>query len=97
MPQNPTPAAAGDTNPTTAHDALLQKGLTVYEIAVVLDMHRADVLTEAADLLTEIGTPITGERSEHERGLMYGADRLRRMVDAAKAPSAPSQREVGAL
>lgn len=49
MPQNPTPAAAGDTNPTTAHDALLQKGLSVYEIAVVLGMHRAEVLTEAAD------------------------------------------------
>ncbi|MEV5619466.1 hypothetical protein [Streptomyces bacillaris] len=52
MPQNPTPAAAGDTNPTTAHDALLQKGLSVYEIAVVLDMHRTEVLTEAADWLT---------------------------------------------
>ncbi|MFJ2375014.1 hypothetical protein ACIOZL_19725 [Streptomyces sp. NPDC087769] len=44
-------------------------------------MHRAEVLAEAADPLAEIGTPIHGTRSEHERGLMYGAERLRRMAD----------------
>ncbi|MFD8407212.1 hypothetical protein ACFV1G_21305 [Streptomyces anulatus] len=48
-------------------------------------MHRAEVLAEAADFLTEIGTPITGERSEHERGLMYGAERLRLLADPSKA------------
>ncbi|MFJ6239857.1 hypothetical protein ACIQH0_38065 [Streptomyces griseus] len=46
---------------------------------------RAAVLREAADLLSELGTPIFGERSEHERGLMYGADRLRRLAGEAAA------------
>lgn len=41
---------------------------------------RAEVLREAADFLAEIGTPIHGERTEHERGLMYGAERLRRLA-----------------
>ncbi|MFI1524977.1 hypothetical protein [Streptomyces griseus] len=48
-----------------------------------LDAYRAEVLREAADLLAEIGTPITGERSEHERGLMYGAERLRSLAGGA--------------
>ncbi|MEU0102432.1 hypothetical protein [Streptomyces sp. NPDC006267] len=48
-----------------------------------LNAYRAEVLAEAADFLTEIGTPITGERSEHERGLMYGAERLRCMAGGA--------------
>lgn len=34
-------------------------------------------LNQAADFLGEIGTPIHGERTEHERGVMYAADRLR--------------------
>ncbi|MDP9953109.1 MULTISPECIES: hypothetical protein [Streptomyces] len=46
---------------------------------------RAAVLREAADLLAELGTPIFGERSEHERGLMYGAERLRRLAGEAAA------------
>ncbi|MFJ2701860.1 hypothetical protein ACIO3R_01510 [Streptomyces sp. NPDC087428] len=48
---------------------------------------RAAALNEAADLLTEIGTPIFGNRSEHERGLMYGAERLRRLADEAQQPT----------
>ncbi|MFI2213014.1 hypothetical protein [Streptomyces sp. NPDC020141] len=47
----------------------------------LLDRYRAEVLREAADFLSEIGTPITGLRSGHERGLMHGAMRLRRMAD----------------
>ncbi|WP_228988618.1 hypothetical protein [Streptomyces sp. DH8] len=50
---------------------------------------RAAVLREAADLLAELGTPIFGERSEHERGLMYGAERLRRLADDAAAGVQP--------
>ncbi|WP_329217469.1 hypothetical protein [Streptomyces microflavus] len=81
MPQNPTPAAAGDTNPTTAHDALLQKGLTVYEIAVVLGMHRAEVLAEAADAIQDMERrnawavrPMTSSLyAEFLRGLSGGA------------------------
>lgn len=45
-----------------------------------MDAHRVEVLREAADFLAEIGTPIHGERTEHERGLMYGAERLRRLA-----------------
>jgi hypothetical protein len=47
--------------------------------------HHAETLRAAADLLTEIGTPVSGTRSEHERGLMYGAERLRRMADETTA------------
>ncbi|MFB8393715.1 hypothetical protein [Streptomyces yangpuensis] len=45
-----------------------------------LDAYRAEVLTEAADFLAEIGTPIFGARSEHERGVMYASERLRRLI-----------------
>ncbi|MER6103646.1 hypothetical protein ABT115_15310 [Streptomyces sp. NPDC001832] len=54
-------------------------------LPILLDAYRAEVLTEAADLLAEIGTPIHGTRSEHERSLMYGAERLRRMADETAA------------
>jgi hypothetical protein len=37
---------------------------------------RAEVIRGEAVFLREIGTPITGERSEHERGIMYAAERL---------------------
>ncbi|MFF2502132.1 hypothetical protein ACFVTY_01865 [Streptomyces sp. NPDC058067] len=43
----------------------------------LLDAYRDEVLREAADFLKEIGTPIHGERSEHERGVMYASERLR--------------------
>ncbi|MFJ6239741.1 hypothetical protein ACIQH0_37440 [Streptomyces griseus] len=94
MPQNPTPAAAGDTNPTTAHDALLQKGLSVYEIAVVLDMHRAEVLVDAArvDEATVARCPrVSACPSCLVR--LETAQRIRALAEA----SAPSQREAGAL
>ncbi|MGW9299396.1 hypothetical protein ACWHA3_01035 [Streptomyces cyaneofuscatus] len=54
---------------------------------------RAAVLREAADLLAELGTPIFGERSEHERGLMYGAERLRRLAAEPTPPAAPAAPE----
>ncbi|MFD8687818.1 hypothetical protein [Streptomyces sp. NPDC059651] len=54
--------------------------------ALPAPVDRSAVLNEAADLLTEIGTPIFGNRSEHERGLMYGAERLRRLADEAQQP-----------
>ncbi|MFD7109091.1 hypothetical protein ACFWAF_02740 [Streptomyces microflavus] len=55
-------------------------------VGPLLDAHRADVLAEAADLLAELGTPIYGARSEHERGLMYGAERLRTLARMAADP-----------
>ncbi|MEU8623255.1 hypothetical protein [Streptomyces sp. NPDC048669] len=58
---------------------------------------RAAVLREAAALLSEIGTPIFGERSEHERGLMYGAERLRRMADEAQQPETEATDPVNIL
>ncbi|ONK09503.1 hypothetical protein [Streptomyces sp. MP131-18] len=50
---------------------------------------RADVLRAEAAWLEEIATPITRERSEHERGQMYAARRLRERADEADADSAP--------
>lgn len=44
---------------------------------------RAEVLRDAAAWLEEIATPITRERSEHERGQMYAARRLRQRADEA--------------
>jgi hypothetical protein len=37
---------------------------------------RAQVVREEAIFLREIGTPTHGERTEHERGIMYAAERL---------------------
>lgn len=56
------------------------------EPEALVDAHRAEVLAEAADLLAELGTPIYGARSEHERGLMYGAERLRTLARMAADP-----------
>ncbi|WP_405799335.1 hypothetical protein [Streptomyces sp. NBC_01506] len=50
---------------------------------------RAENLTAAADFLAEIGTPIYGKHSEHERGLMYGAERLRRMAEDTTEKTTP--------
>jgi hypothetical protein len=48
--------------------------------AALLDAYRAEVLAEAADFLAEIGTPIYGVRTEHERGVMYASERLRKLI-----------------
>lgn len=44
------------------------------EIVVFNARHAA--VAEAIAFLEEIGTPISGERTEHERGIMYAARRL---------------------
>ncbi|MEU5838816.1 hypothetical protein ABZ820_34845 [Streptomyces diacarni] len=44
---------------------------------------RAEVLRAEAAWLREIATPITRERSEHERGQMYAAERMAQRADAA--------------
>lgn len=41
-----------------------------------MDAHHDEVLRKAVAFLEEIGTPITGDRTEHERGVMYAARRL---------------------
>lgn len=43
----------------------------------LLDELRKVWLNQGADFLKEIGTPIHGERTEHERGVMYASERLR--------------------
>lgn len=62
------------------HAALSLLGRTTDAHRLVADRD-AELLNQAADFLKEIGTPITGERSEHERGVMYASERLRRLVD----------------
>lgn len=59
---------------------LLVAGVECMRAELAARPSRAEVLAEAANLLAEIGTPIHGARTEHERGLMYGAERLRRMA-----------------
>ncbi|MGY1439471.1 hypothetical protein [Streptomyces reniochalinae] len=45
---------------------------------------RAEVLRAEAAWLREIATPITRERSEHERGQMYAAERMAQRADDAE-------------
>ena len=68
-----------------ARDAEVLRNFQMRDARELTARYRAEVLAEAADLLAEIGTPIHGTRSEHERGLMYGAERLRRMADETTA------------
>ncbi|MCL7377426.1 hypothetical protein [Streptomyces sp. 35G-GA-8] len=44
------------------------------------DEVRAEVLGKAVAFLEEIGTPITGDRTGHERGVMYAARRLTEQI-----------------
>jgi hypothetical protein len=64
-------------------------------VNALIDAVVAEVRIEAADFLREIGTPITGERTEHERGVMYASERLRAMAAAAPAPVESAGDETG--
>jgi hypothetical protein len=78
--------------PSSVRDDLLV-GLRSAEASTVgdltpealLDAYRTEVLNRAADFLSEIGTPINGERSEHERGVMYASERLRALGEPGGA------------
>lgn len=74
----------------SAHDDLLQRGLTVYEVAVVLEKHRAEVLREAADHAEALRqfSPAFGARKpaqvSENVGILRVAESLRRMADEAE-------------
>ncbi|WP_405548830.1 hypothetical protein [Streptomyces microflavus] len=79
-------AAIRTGNPISVYDIRPLTDAVMPVIIAALEERRAEALAEAADLLTELGTPIYGARSEHERGLMYGAERLRTLARMAADP-----------
>ena len=46
-------------------------------LAAFRDVVRSETYNSAANFLAEIGTPIHGERTQHDTGVMYASERLR--------------------
>lgn len=56
----------------------------------LLGLKYNETLGVAAHFLAEIGTPISGSRSEHERGIMYASERLRGLTTEVASSDATS-------
>lgn len=84
QPETPTARVTEESRPvpmTVTRDYIVQslrEAASMYEEGAneFVDKFTAEILTAAAGFLREIGTPISGERTDHDTGVMYAAGRL---------------------